>query len=132
MCCKYAPSVESTQALATATHTGPTIRHRTRNSVLGTLADGTSPTSLTFSGPFLGGLHDRSLERAVAEAEALDQEVVQPEICVTTQDTDEVPKSAQSPSTVQETNSSTTVFGCRPWRTKLLINVLMRHVAWFA
>ena len=85
-----------------------------------------------FSGTFLGGLHDRSLERAVAEAEALDQEVVQPEIRVTTQDTDEVPKSAQSPSAVKETNSSTTVVGCRPWRTKLLNNVLMRHVAWFA
>ena len=51
------------------------IRHRTRDTVFGTLADGTSLTSLMFSGTFLGGLHDWSLERAVAEAEAPDQEV---------------------------------------------------------
>ena len=65
---------ESVQTSATATHAASTRGQQTRNSVLGTLEDGTSPTSLKFRNNLLGGLHDGSLERVVAEAEALEEQ----------------------------------------------------------
>ena len=75
---------ESTQDLAAG--------QRTRDSVLGTFADGTSP--LKFKRSFLGGLHDGCLECVVAEAEAVEQA----ETCVTPPEADELTESAPCPS----------------------------------
>ena len=77
---------ESTQDLAAG--------QRTRDSVLGTFVDGTSPTDLKFKRSFLGGLHDGCLECVVAEAEAVEQA----ETCVTPPEADELTESAPCPS----------------------------------
>ena len=64
---------ESTQVRVTTTHAALPIGQHTRDSVFGLLEDGISPSSPNFRKDLLGDLHDRCLERVVADAEALEQ-----------------------------------------------------------
>merc|ERR1719434_155650 len=96
------------QAPSTATPAAPIIGQQTWNNVPGTPADGSSPTSLKskFEENLLGGLHDGSLERVVADAETLGQELAQAETCVTTPETDAVAETAPSPMAVPAVSGS--------------------------